>query len=97
MNEQNSQEPATTIKEKAEPRKVKLPCCQNHVFQVPASNVITVYTFKFTTNKLHNVFIFIRHNYYMFRGTAVAQWLRCCATNRKGAGSIPDGVIGIFL
>ena len=30
------------------------------------------------------------------RGTAVAQWLRCCATNRKAAGSIPDGVIGIF-
>jgi len=28
-------------------------------------------------------------------GTAVAQWLRCCATNRKVAGSIPDGVIGI--
>ena len=28
--------------------------------------------------------------------TAVAQWLRCCATNRKVAGSIPDGVIGIF-
>ena len=27
---------------------------------------------------------------------AVAQWLRCCATNRKVAGSIPDGVIGIF-
>jgi len=25
-------------------------------------------------------------------GTAVAQWLRCCATNRKGAGSI----LGIF-
>ena len=29
-------------------------------------------------------------------GTAVAQWLRHCATNRKVAGSIPDGVIGIF-
>ena len=29
-------------------------------------------------------------------GTAVAQWLRSCATNRKVAGSIPDGVIGIF-
>jgi len=29
-------------------------------------------------------------------GTAVAQWLRCCATNRKVAGSIPDGVNGIF-
>jgi hypothetical protein len=29
-------------------------------------------------------------------GTAVAQWLRYCVTNRKVAGSIPDGVIGIF-
>ena len=29
-------------------------------------------------------------------GTAVAQWLRCCVTNRKVAGSIPDGVFGIF-
>ena len=28
--------------------------------------------------------------------TAVAQWLRRCATNRMVAGSIPDGVIGIF-
>jgi hypothetical protein len=26
----------------------------------------------------------------------VSQWLRHCATNRKVAGSIPDGVIGIF-
>ena len=30
-------------------------------------------------------------------GTAVTQWLRCCATNRKVAGSIPGGVIGIFI
>jgi len=30
------------------------------------------------------------------RGTAVAQWLRCCATNSNVAGSIPDGVFGIF-
>ena len=29
-------------------------------------------------------------------GHAVAQWLRCCATNRKVAGSIPDGVSGFF-
>jgi len=28
--------------------------------------------------------------------TAVAQRLRLCATNRKVAGSIPDGVIRIF-
>ena len=31
------------------------------------------------------------------RGTAVAQWLRCCATNRKVAGSIPAGVSGFFI
>jgi hypothetical protein len=31
-----------------------------------------------------------------FRVTAVAQWLRYCATNQKVAGSIPNGVIGIF-
>jgi hypothetical protein len=32
-----------------------------------------------------------------FRGPLmVAQWLRYCATNRKVAGLIPDGVIGIF-
>ena len=29
-------------------------------------------------------------------GTAVAQWLSYCATNRNVVGSIPDGVIGIF-
>jgi hypothetical protein len=29
-------------------------------------------------------------------GHAVAQWLRHYSTNRKVAGSIPDGVIGIF-
>ena len=30
-------------------------------------------------------------------GTAVAQWLRCCATNRKVAGSIPASVNGFFF
>jgi len=34
--------------------------------------------------------------YVCSEGTAVAQWLRRCATNRKVAASIPDGVIGIF-
>jgi len=24
------------------------------------------------------------------------QWLRCCATNQKVAGLIPDSVIGVF-
>ena len=31
------------------------------------------------------------------KGTAIAQWLRCCATNRKVAGSIPAGVSGFFI
>jgi len=29
--------------------------------------------------------------------TAVAQWLRCSATNQKAAGSIPAGVSGFFI
>ena len=28
---------------------------------------------------------------------AAAQWLRCCATNRKVADSIPAGVSGFFI
>ena len=40
---------------------------------------------------------FIRRHAEDTLGTAVAQWLRCCATtNRKVAGSIPVGVTGIF-
>jgi hypothetical protein len=30
-------------------------------------------------------------------GTAVAQWLRYCATNQKVAGSIPDGILEFFI
>ena len=33
----------------------------------------------------------------IIKGTAVAQWLRCYATNRKVAGSIPAGVRGFFI
>jgi len=33
----------------------------------------------------------------VMEGTVVAQWLRCCATNRKVAGSIPAGVSGFFI
>ena len=42
-------------------------------------------------------FPFIIHYYPIVVGTAVAQWLRCCATNRKVAGSIPAGVSGFFI
>jgi hypothetical protein len=38
----------------------------------------------------------ILNEYYFFLEATVAQWLRCCATNRKVAVSIPAGVIGIF-
>ena len=49
--------------------------------------------FKFSrSNSLWLILILYCH----IRWTAVAQWLRCCATNRKVAGSIPAGVIGIF-
>ena len=44
---------------------------------------------------------FIMRQYYIITkletGTAVAQWLRCCATNWKVAGSIPAGVTGFFI
>jgi len=36
-------------------------------------------------------------NYVFLSGTAVAQWLRCWATNRKVAGSIAGGVSGFFI
>ena len=34
--------------------------------------------------------------YQFIPGTAVAQWWRCCATNRKVTGLIPHGITGIF-
>jgi len=38
----------------------------------------------------------IFEKYSSMRGTAIAQWLRCCATNQKVAGSIP-AVSGFFI
>jgi len=45
--------------------------------------------------KGHEIFLQC-NNSFMIIGNAVPQWLRYCATNRKVAGSIPDGIIGIF-
>jgi len=39
----------------------------------------------------------ISENILVKPGTAVAQWLRCCVTNRKVAGSIPASVSGFFI
>ena len=58
------------------------------------------------SNKLINyiyIYIYILNTlailytvYHLYTGTEVAQCLRHSATNRKIAGSIPAGVIGIF-
>jgi len=45
-----------------------------------------------------HVYSLIYSNYtILYKETAVAQWLRCCATNRKVAGSIPASVSGFFI
>jgi len=41
--------------------------------------------------------LFISKHIYESKGTAVAQWLRCCDTNRKFAGSIPASVSGFYI
>jgi len=45
---------------------------------------------KYSNTKFHE------NTYSGGGGTAVAQGLRCCATNRKVGGSILAGVNGIF-
>jgi len=42
------------------------------------------------------VVIFFHQMLYLL-ATALALWLRCCATNRKVAGSIPASVSGFFI
>ena len=48
------------------------------------------------SNSCHVLFASVNEPLYPLNG-AVAQWLRCFATNRKVAGPIPDGVIGLFI
>ena len=53
-------------------------------------------------NHCHRVTVHLQLNILLLLllllcGTAVAQWLRCCVTNRKVAGSIPAGVSGFFI
>jgi hypothetical protein len=51
---------------------------------------------KITHKIISNYYYFIL-SHYVILGTAVAQWLRLCVTNRKVAGSIPAGVSGVFI
>ena len=45
----------------------------------------------------HLIFTFIYIKVKLYMETAVAQRLRCCATNLKVAGSIPAGVVGFLI
>jgi len=48
--------------------------------------------YKGESKRRNKILAYLKNNV----GTAVAQWLRFCATNRKVAGTIPAGVIGTF-
>jgi hypothetical protein len=53
-------------------------------------------TYIYAYTHMCNICIYTRINNYIW-GTAVAQWLRYCATNHKVAGSIPDGFMQFFI
>jgi len=46
--------------------------------------------------EITNVFYYFHPRCRMSGGTQWRSWMRHYATSRKVAGSIPDGVIGIF-
>ena len=59
--------------------------------------IVTALEFSYTGRDIRgSVQLFIVYATYSVK-TAVAQWLRCCATNQKVAGSIPAGVTGFFI
>ena len=64
-----------------------------HLTHLLASNVRISFLFDYLTT----VCVYFLKLLLYLLGTAVAQWLRCCATNRKVAGSIPAGVSGFFI
>ena len=55
-----------------------------HALYMPTTASIQIHTLR------------ICNTWFCRRGTAVAQWLRCCVTNRMVAGSIP-AVSGFFI
>ena len=79
-------------------QKMESVCSQEDVYillsdytlsDIKAASWFTVYFIQFSKWQLQNITISKR--------TAVAQCLRCCATHRKVAGSIPAGVSGYFI
>ena len=59
----------------------------------------TTCVFRFSVQRLSETVLILRNKRDTIKktGTAVAQWLRCCATNRMVAGSIPASVSGFFI
>jgi len=47
-------------------------------------------------NLLPSLFTYLLTYLLTYLAAAVEQWLRCCGTNRKVAGSIPAGESGNF-
>ena len=66
------------------------------------SNIHSGYYSKLTTRQLETAYLHpvlslsLCTYMYIYMGIAVAQWLGCCATKRKVAGSIPAGVNGFI-
>ena len=54
------------------------------------------YEFPLMPDILLNYYVQFYSLHFTIQGTAVAQWLRCCATNQKVASSILAGDTGIF-
>ena len=77
------------------PKTLLLSSCSRKLKLLCAKFKLAVRKNPYTTVKEAHLSVKIA-GYITTMGTAVAQWLRCCATNRKVAGSIPAGVIGIF-
>ena len=76
----------------------ELNLCRRSAFMLPVKNMVEKFKlcrFKFILvcggGDLWRMYSYI----YFSAWTALAQWLRCCATKRKVAGSIPAGDSGI--
>ena len=67
------------------------------IFLLYVNTYFLLYSPKMTINVAETCSWSYLLQYLLCQGTAVAQWLRCCATNQKVAGSIPAGVNGFFI
>ena len=77
-------------------------CCHPadvFVLLILSSNVRVCHLSQITKDfHMHNLsLVCVNTMVHTLKGTTVAQWLRCCATNWKVAGSIPAGVSGFFI